>query len=205
VLDWIFGGLGGAVLTAVVTWVIHKQSTPRPSGRAWEILKGLNRVLGKQEGEVYFTKSAQDHYQVAAYLYGNADGKVIGTAFHEDPSIYGERDLIQAFRYGGSLFTRITCEEVCPTPSEDKARTGLEAIQKGAALVVIPAGEMFVRFDGIFCRLSDGSHICLLSFRNPRYARKNTGVVFRDGMAQNFFDYYESLADQYGATHDGIK
>ncbi|MFH2002934.1 MAG: hypothetical protein ABIK28_24925 [Planctomycetota bacterium] len=201
-LNWIFGGLGGAVLTAIVAWAIHKQSIPRPSGRAWELLKGLNRVLGKQEGEVYFTQSAQDHYQVAAYLYGNADGKVIGTAFHEDPANYGNTDLVNAFQYGGALFTRITCEEVCPSASATAARTNLENIQRGATLVVIPAGKMFVRFDGIFCRLKDGSHLCLLSFRNPVDPKKNKGVVFRDGMAKNFFEYYESLAASF-SRHGG--
>lgn len=199
----VFGGMGGAVLSAVISWVIFRKMEPKPSGKAWQLLKGLNKVLGKQEGEIYFAKSATDQYQVASYLYRNADGPVIATAFHEDPSEYGDGDLARNFQFGGSLVRRLTSVEICPQPSLEKARAKLYSILPGATVIAIPAASKYVRLDGVFCRCSDGSHICLFAFRNPINPNKNTGVVFRDGMAASFFDYYSLLAEHFQAQSAG--
>jgi len=80
------------------------------------------KILEEPEGEYHFTRSADDNYHAANHIYNHADGKIIATAFHENTSTYGERDLARAFKYGGSLFTRITCQEVCDAESEKKAR-----------------------------------------------------------------------------------
>jgi hypothetical protein len=62
---------------------------------------------------------------------------------------------------------------------------------------VIPAGERYVRLDGIFCRFNDSTHLCFFAFSDPKEARKNRGLVFRDGIAHQFFEYFDALAQQY--------
>jgi hypothetical protein len=197
VIKMIFSGIGGAIITAAVAYYIYLKSKKPPKGKAYEILKGLGKILREPEGEYYFTRSADANFHVANHIYSHADGKIIATAFHEDPSTYGERDLARSFRYGGSLFTRLTCEEVCAAESEKKAKELLSNMLKGSTLVVIPRGEAITRIDGIFCRFTDDTHLSFIAFRHAEDPNKNRGVIFRDGIAQSFFEYYESLAEKF--------
>ena len=193
ILEILLSGIGGAILCAVVAYYIHLKSRKPPSGRAYEVLKGLGKILQEPLGEYYLTRSADDNFHVANHIYNHADGHVIATAFHEDPASYGERDLARSFRYGGSLFSRLTSEDMCGPDSQHQAREALSAILPGSSFVVIPKGEAFTRLDGIFCRFNDNTHLCFIAFRHPEDPRKNKGVVFRDGVAESFFDYYQSL------------
>jgi len=197
VINIVFGGIGGAIITAVVAYYIYLKSKKPPTGKAYEILKGLGKILQKPEGEYYFARSADDNFHVANHIYSHADGETIATAFHEDPSTYGERDLARSFKYGGSLFTRLTCGEVCGLESEKEAREFLSNILKGSTFIVIPKGEAITRIDGIFCRFNDNTHLSFIAFRHPKDPTKNRGVIFRDGIAQSFFEYYRALTEKY--------
>jgi len=197
ILEIIFSGIGGAVIASIVAYYIFLKGKNPPIGKAYEILKGLGKILQEPEGEYYITRSADDNFHVANHIYNHADGKIIATAFHEDPSIYGERDLARSFRFGGSLFTRVTSEDVCNKASEEKARESLSKILEGSNLAVIPKGEAFTRIDGIYCRLSDDTHLAFIAFRDPESPAENRGVIFRDGIAKNFFDYYEKLIKRH--------
>jgi len=200
ILNSVFGGIGGAVITAIVAYYIYIKSKKPPTGNAYQILKGLGKILKEPEGEYYFTRSAKDNFYVANHIYNYTDGEIIATAFHEDPSSYGDRDLVRSFKYGGSLFARITCEEVCDSDSEKKARDSLSKILKGSTLVVIPKGEAITRISGIFCRFNDNSHLSFIAFRNPKDPSKNNGIIFRDGIAKSFFEYYEELIEKYAKS-----
>jgi len=197
IISIVFSGIGGAIIAAVVAYYIYLKSKKPPAGKAYEILKGLGKILEEPEGEYYFTRSADDNFHVANHIYNHADGGIIATAFHEDPSTYGERDLARSFKYGGSLFTRITCEEICDSESEKKARDSLSKILKGSTFIVIPRGEAITRIDGIFCRLNDNTHLSFITFRYPKDPSKNRGVIFRDGIAKSFFEYYEEIIEKY--------
>ncbi len=200
VINILFGGIGGAIISALVAYYIYVKSKKPPTGKAYEILKGLGKVLREPEGEYYFTRSADDNFHVANHIYSHADGEMIATAFHEDPSTYGERDLARSFKYGGSLFSRITCEEVCGSESEKKAGELLSNILKGSTLIVIPKGEAITRMDGIFCRLSDDTHLSFVAFRHPKDPSRNKGVIFSDrgdGIARSFFEYYQAIIEKY--------
>lgn len=199
IINIIFGGLGGAIITAVVIYYTQRKSEKTPTGKAYEILKGLGKILEEPEGEYLFTRSADDNFHVARHIYNHADGKIIATAFHENPSTYGERDLARCFKFGGSLFTRITCREVCDPQSEKKARESLSQSQilKGSTFVVIPTGENITRIDGIFCRFNDNTHLSFIAFRHPKDPGKNIGAIFRDGIAKSFFQYYEGIVEKY--------
>lgn len=200
IINIVFGGIGGAIIAAVVTYYIYLKSKKPPTGKAYEILKGLGKILREPEGEYYFTRSVDDNFHVANHIYSHADAKIIATAFHEDPSTYGERDLARSFKYGGSLFARLTCEEVCGLESEKKAREFLSNILKGSTLVVIPRGETITRIDGIFCRFNDNTYLSFIAFRDAKDPSKNTGVIFRDGIAQSFFEYYQGLIEKYAKS-----
>jgi len=196
-LNVLFGGIGGAIISAAVAYYIYAKTKKPPSGKAYEILKGLGKILEQLEGEYYTTRSADDNFHVANHIYNHADGEIIVTAFHENPATYGERDLARSFKYGGSLFTRITCEDICGAESQKKARQFLSGILKGSTFVVIPKGEAITRADGVFCRCKDNTYLSFTAFRDPKDARKNKGVVFTGGIARIFFEYYQSLIEKY--------
>ncbi len=198
-MDWInamLGGIGGVIIASIVALYIHFSSRPKKTGLAYELLKKLRFLLKNSEAEYYFTESADENYQVARLIYSDADAEIITTAFNENPEIYGESDLARGFRYG-SLFTRITCEDICPRNSIENCKKNLSKILKGSTLTVIPRGEPITKIDGIFCRFKDDSYLCAISFRDPQDSNKNKGVVFRDGMAEGFFNYYKNIIEKY--------
>ena len=190
-----FGGIGGAAITAGVTLWIHQRSKKLPSGKAYEIIKKLERRLNEPEGEYHFTKSSDENYEVASEIYKEANGDVIATAFHENPVDYGVKgDIARSIQCS---FSRITAEEVCDNNSTVEAIANLNKIKPGASLIVVPKGEKFTRIDGMFCRLKDGSHLAFITFRNASNPSLNRGVVFRDGIAEGFYDYYFELKQRY--------
>jgi len=198
-MDWLnifLGGLGGAIITAGVSLYILNATNPKPTGQAYALLTKLQFLLKQEKSEYYFTKSADENYDVAKLIYSDSDAEIIATAFNEDPEKYGEGDIARGYRYG-SLFTRITSDDVCPTSSQEKCRTVMKKILRGSHLVVIPQSEHITRIDGIFCRFKDSSYLCAIAFRDPSNSDKNKGVVFRDGIAEGFFEYYKLLAETY--------
>lgn len=195
-IDTIFGGIGGVIIASIVALYIHFSSKPKKNGMAYALLKKLQFLLKNSEAEYYFTKSANENYQVARLIYSEADAQIIATAFNENPEIYGESDLSRGFRYG-SLFTRITCEDICPKASEDNCRRNLVRILRGSNFVVVPSGQPITKIDGIFCRFKDDSYLCAIAFRDPQSIDKNNGVVFRDGIAEGFFNYYQGISQKY--------
>ena len=198
ILNYIFGGLGGAILTALVAYIIYRQSKEKPTGKAYEILQELGKMLEKPKGEYYFTKSATDNYKVAQLIYGKSDGDIISTAFNENPKIYGETaDLIRHYNYGGSLVTRISCRNVCNAVDEIEVKKAMQKNLKGSNLIVIPENAYITKIDGIFSKLSDDSYLTFIAFRNQDKPEKNKGVIFRDGIAKGFYEYYEKIIDQY--------
>lgn len=195
--DMVFSGLGGAVIASVVSWVIYVKSQTKPSGKAYSLLKVLGKRLKEPEGEYHFTKSTDDNYHVAREIYAHADGDVIATAFNESPVKYGDSDIARAFKYG-SRFSRITCEDVCAVDAQQAAAVSLTRILKGSTLAVVPRGQPVTKIDGVFCRFDDDTHLCFIAFRNPDDPdQKNTGVIFRNGIAEGFFNYYRTITDKY--------
>jgi hypothetical protein len=197
IVHYILSGLTGAALTAGMSYYIYTKSKKTPSGKSYEILKGLGKILEEPQGEYYYTRSSNDNYFVANHIYSHADGEIIATAFNEDPSTYGERDLVRMFKYGGSLFTRITCEEVCSGESIEIAEKSLYAILKGSSFVVVPRGELLTRIDGIFCRFNDNTYLAFVAFRDAQDPSKNKGVIFRDGIANYYFEYFHAVKGKY--------
>jgi hypothetical protein len=104
---------------------------------------------------------------------------------------------VRSFKYGGSLFTRVTCEEVCNAESEKKSRESLFNILKGSSLIVVPRGEAITRMDGIFCSFNDDTYLSFTAFRHPKDPNENKGVIFRDGIARSFFEYYQAIIEKY--------
>ena len=200
-LNIIFGGVGGAVIGSIISgliaYSIYRKSKRPPTGKAYEILKGLGKRLREPEGEYHLTRSSDDNFKVASHIYSHADGPTIATTFHDDPSTYGEIDLVRSFKFGGSLFTRITSDDVCGPSSAEIATESLSRILKGSNLVVIPRNEAFTRMDGIYCRLSDDTHLSFLTFRDPENKGRNKGIFIRDGIAETMFEYYETIARTY--------
>lgn len=189
-------GFAGAVLTAIVAVAFYRKKNSPPTGRAYQALMKLDRKLQDPEGEYHFTPTSDSIFHLVKDLYSISDGEVIATAFHEDPAKYGKSDLVRGFRSCES-FTRITSEEICKKQSQEAARESLEAVKKGSTFVVIPRGEAYTRIDGIFCRFRDGTHLSFMSFQDPENPTLNKGVIFRDGIAQYFFDYYFKIARHY--------
>lgn len=200
ILRILLSGLVGAVLVAVVTLIVYFAGRkPKRSGMAYKFLKRfLEDRLKKPEGEYYFAKSANDNLLIADYIYKHANCEIIATAFHESPASYIGRDLAGRINTNnGSLFKRITCESVCPYEEAEKAKADLFTLLPDASLIVIPKDTIFSRIDGVFCRFLDKTHLCFLSLRNPSDSAMNQGVIFRDGIAKSFFNYYQSLAEEY--------
>ena len=193
----VFGGMGGAVVASIVAYLLHLRTKKPKKGRAYEVLKGLGKILEEPEGDYYTTRSTDDNFHVANHIYSHADGEIIATAFGENPATYGERDLARAFRYGGSLFTRITSEDVCDPESQKAAADQLGRIQRDSRFVVLPRSEPVTRIDGILCRFQDKSHLCFVSLRGPKDQAKNKGIVFREDFAENLFSYYEGLVERF--------
>ncbi len=194
-MESIVGAIAGALITAVVALYIHFSGKPKRRGMAYKVLRGLKKKLETPEGEYCRTKSADDNYEIAQHLYRTVQGEIIATAFHEDPANYGENDLVRLFHHRD--FTRLTCEDVCNKDSQEIAMKNLSKVHKGASLIVIPQREKYVRLDGMFCRFRDESYLSFLAFRNPSDPRGNRGIIFREDIAESFFDYYKELAERY--------
>jgi len=195
-LKILVGGLGSTLITAGVTLVFHK-SKSKPTGLSYELLKKLQFLLKTTEAEYYFTKSSNENRNVASLIFQNADADVIATAFNENPEKYGEGDPALGFRYG-SHFTRITCQDVCSDSSAVTCKKTLDKSLRGSMLIVIPQGEPITKIDGIFCRFKESSYLYAVAFRDPENIDENKGVVFRNGIAEGFFEYYEYIAKKYG-------
>ncbi len=73
----------------------------------------------------------------------------------------------------------------------------MENILKGSNLIVIPEDAYITKIDGIFSKLSDDTYLTFIAFRNHEIPEKNKGVIFRDGIAKGFFEYYERIIDKY--------
>ncbi len=196
ILKYIFSGFGGAILTSIVAYIIFRQGKEKPVGKAYAILKNLGKLLERPKGEYYFTKSATDNYKVAQLIYKESDGEIISTAFNENPKLYGETNLIRNYNYGGSQITRITCRNVCSNTDEVEVKKTMHTILKGSNLIVVPEYEYITKIDGIFSKLSDESYITFIAFRNQDKPEKNKGVIFRDGIAKGFYEYYRKIIEK---------
>lgn len=193
-------GLGGAVITSAVSLYIHQihqKNRTTPKGHAKELLEKIGKFLKSEKLDYYFMDSAKENRHITNAIYSHASSTIIATAFHENPANYGKNDLAANLQFGGSLFTRITSEDVCDSESQIRARSCLENILPGAQLVIIPKGEIFTRVDGIFCKFVDGTYLCLIAFRNPENKVHNRGTLFHDGISITFFDYYNQLIKKY--------
>lgn len=165
--------------------------------KAREILGGIATILAQStERPLYLTHSTDENFLVARHIYNRANGEIIATAFYENPAKYIGRDLATALAAGPYFkFTRITCREVCNSDSEKRAGKSLSEILEHSKLIVIPKGEAITKIDGIFCKLRDQSYLAFITLRHPDDASKNTGTIFSDKVAQNFFNYYKTLAE----------
>jgi len=194
-MDNIIAAIISAIITASITLYIHFSRQPKRRGLAYKVLCELKKKLESPKGEYCRTKTADDNFEIAQHLYKKVEGEIVATAFHENPANYGENDLVRLFRQRD--FIRITCEEVCDKKSQKIAKTNLSKIHKSASLVVIPKGEKYVRVDGMFCRFRDETYLCFISFRNPSNPKENYGIIFREDIAEIFFDYFKELAKKY--------
>jgi len=184
------------VIGFLVSYLFYRLNKPGRNTKAYKLLRGFSRFLGKPLGEYYFTGSKDYNYRVAKYIYENADEQIIATSFNEDPSEYGENDLAISIK-DKTNFTRLTNREVCSKQSEKKVRKFLSQSLKGSSLVLIPKGVSYTRIDGIFCKFGDDSYLTFFAFRDPLDVQNNNGVIFRDGIAKSYFVYYESLIKRY--------
>ena len=199
-MNWyytIFEGLAGALIGAAVTIISIYLSKERPSGQAYKILKELGKILEKPKGEYYFTKTSDDNKSVANIIFQNSNEKIISTSFNENPIKYGEGDLISFYKYGGSNIFRISCRDICTENDEVIIKNIMNKVMRGSNFIVIPNNVNFTRIDGIFSRQQDGTYLTFIAFRNPKKPTKNCGVIFRDGIAKSFFEYYENLIELY--------
>ncbi len=194
-MENLFGGIVGAIIAAIVALFIHFSGKPKRRGMAYKVLRDLRKRLETPKGEYCRTKTSDDNYEIAQHLYNNVEGEIIATAFNENPANYGGSDLVRFFHQ--TKFTRLTCEDVCDQHSYTIAKENLLNIHKGASFIVIPKGEKYVRVDGMFCRFRDETYICFLAFHNPSNPQTNRGIIFREDIAESFFDYYKDLADKY--------
>ncbi len=194
-MENLFSGIVGAIIGAGVAVFIHFSGKPKRRGMAYKVLRELRKKLETPKGEYCRTKTADDNYEIAQHLYRMVDGEILATAFRENPANYGENDLARLFQ--SKKFTRLTCEEVCDTNSQRTARANLMKVHSGASLVVIPKGERYVRIDGIFCKFKDDTYLTFLAFSNPSDPQANRGIIFREDIAESFFDYYYDLTRMY--------
>lgn len=195
--DILFSGLGSAIISAGLTYYVFIKSRKPPSGKAYEILKKIGKRLKDPEGEYLIGTSAKQNREIAKIIYGEADGSVIGTAFLEDPANYKQSDLSKNLMNRAEKFVRLTCEDVCSSESYKKCKENMEQLLPKSKLIVIPHGVIFSRIDGTFCRLSDNSYLALVSFHDPKETKDNQAVVFRDGIAENYFNYYNELCKRF--------
>ncbi len=184
------------VIGVIASYLFYKLSKPGRNTKAYKLLRGFSSFLGDPLGEYYFTSSKEYNYRVAKYIYENADGQIIATSFNEDPSEYGKNDLSISIK-DKTNFTRLTNGEVCDKESEKRVKNSISRFLKGSSFVVIPKGLSYTRIDGIFCKFGDGSYLTFFAFRDPEDTQKNKGVIFRNGIAESYFDYYEKLIEQY--------
>jgi len=191
----IIGAIVGAAITSVVALFIHFHGRPKRRGLAYKVLRDLQKHTEQVRGEFFHSKSASVNYEIAQHLYRSVAIEIVATAFHENPAMYGENDLVKTFH--GRDFTRITCENVCNNSSHKAARTNLQKHHTGARFIVLPMDAQYVRIDGMFCRFRDETFLCFISFRNPDDPDENYGILFRDDIAVNFFEYYKSLAKRF--------
>jgi hypothetical protein len=160
-------------------------------------LSELEKYLESHGGEYFITKTTQENYEIARDIFKHADGAIVTTAFHDNPADYGPGDLVRSFRFGGQQIQRLTATDVCDDASVAKARGNLQEIKPGARLIVIPKDERYTRIDGIFCRCGDGTHLAFVALTDPKTGKNNEGIVFRDGFATEFFQYYQALAEKH--------
>ena len=71
----------------------------------------------------------------------------------------------------------------------------MQKILKGSNLIVVPENAFITKIDGIFSKLSDDSYLTFIAFRNHEKPEKNKGVIFRDGIAKGFFEYYKKIIE----------
>jgi hypothetical protein len=192
----LLASLVSLAIGILVTYLFYKLSKPGRNTKAYKLLRGFSRFLGKPLGEYYFTGSKEYNYRVAKYIYENADEQIIATSFNEDPSIYGKNDLAILIKDKAN-FTRLTNREVCGKESEKLVKKNISQFLKGSSLVIIPKDLSYTRIDGIFCKFGDDSYLTFFAFRDPQNTQKNKGVIFRNGIAKSYFEYYESLMRQY--------
>lgn len=191
----ITSGLVGALITAAVTLFIYYQSRRKRHGKAHRVLRDLKRHLEPTQGDYCQTKTTTDNRDVAHSLYMKTDKEIVSTAFNENPAIYGTGDFAQHFQ--SRDFTRITTADVCNTQSQQAARTNLATVHPGGRLVVVPSGVNVMKVDGMFCKFDDDTYLAFLSFRNAKNTERNSGVVFADDLAERYFDYYKTMAEEY--------
>ena len=184
------------VVGVLASYFFLKLTKPGRNKKAYKLLKGFKSFLGEPLGEYYFANSKDDNKKVAEYIYRNADEEIIATSFNEDPSIYGENDLARAIK-NKTRFTRLTSGEVCDARSEKKVEKNILRYLNGSSFIILPTGASYTRIDGIFCKFSDDSYLTFFAFRNPLDMQQNKGVVFRNGIAKSFFEYYEALKHLY--------
>lgn len=194
-MESIIGAILGSSITAIVALYIHFSRQPKRRGMAYKVLRDLKKKLESPKGEYCRTKTSDDNFEIAQHLYKKVEGEIVATAFHENPAIYGNNDLARLFQQ--KRLTRLTCEEICDKDSQNIARVNLSKVHKGASLVVIPKGEKYVRLDGMFCRFRDETYLCFIAFRNPSDPQANRGIIFREDIAESFFDYFKELANKY--------
>lgn len=196
-LPIIFSGAGGSAITVVFNYLQNRSSREKPRGFAKELLHKIGKFLKSKKLDYYISDSTDENKIIAEFIFAHSNSTIIATAFCEDPSIYGEDDLAFQFEQGGSFFTRITCEDVCPPDSQDKVKSLLATKLPGSKLIVIPKEDILTKIDGIFCRFHDGTYLCQIALRNPDPKGNNMGTVFHDGISRVFYDYYKKLSEKY--------
>jgi hypothetical protein len=150
----------------------------------------------KVKGSYVLTESIHDNAQTAARLYSKVDGQIIGTCFFEGP-FYGRGDFATTINQKAH-FTRLTTSEVCDEATAKQIEDIFQTMVCKAKLVIIPKNVEVSKIGGIFCRLSDHSHLAFIALNNVQETSTNRGLVFSGTLAQELFGYFQGFVDKFG-------
>lgn len=159
--------------------------------QAHEIINWLQGNLQKITGSYIITNTKNENAKIAGQLYSRVNGEVISTCFFESPD-YGHSDYANMIS-PATKFIRITCNDVCSDVVAKKVIDRLNSFECSASLVVVSSKINISKIGGIFCNLSDGSHLAFIAMNNRGGSNENQGIMLSGTIAREFFQYYKSF------------
>lgn len=156
----------------VIEWIINSKNIPGVKG--WFAL----------------TDSTSEQRRIAANLYTELEGEIIGTEFFECP-FYGKGDFAKGIKKGSS-FTRITTTDVCDKESAKKVKEEFDTFECHAKLVLVGNNDIS-KIGGIYCYFNDYSYLAFIALNNYSLKHDNKGLLITGTVAEELFKYYKSF------------